>query len=50
MIILDVLEECGLAHRSYVKGYDLAELMLLPFSGKINLDDSHILKKLRDNG
>lgn len=50
MIILDVLEECGLADRSYVKGYDLAELMLLPFSGKINLDDSHILKKLRDNG
>ena len=48
-IILDVLEESGLADCNYLKGYDLAELMILPFSGKINLDDSNILKKLKEH-
>ena len=47
--ILDVLEESGLADCNYLKGYDLAELMILPFSGKINLDDSNILKKLKEH-
>lgn len=48
-IVLDVLEESGLADCSYVKGFDLAELMILPFSGKINLDDSQILKRLKEH-
>ena len=48
-IVLDVLEESGLANCSYVKGFDLAELMILPFSGKINLDDSQILKRLKEH-
>ncbi len=48
-IIFDVLEECKLAECCFVSGSDLVELKLLPFTGKVNLDKSPLLIKIKEN-
>lgn len=48
-IIFDVLTECKLAECSFISGSDLVEIKLLPFSGKVNLDKSPLLIKIKEN-
>ena len=48
-IIFDVLVECQLAECSFLAGGDLLEIKLLPFTGKVNLDKSPLLIRIKEN-
>ncbi len=48
-IILDVLIEFGLVDCLRIRSNDVLELKLLPYSQKIDLERSAILKKVKDN-
>lgn len=48
-IIFDVLVEFGLAECEFISGGDIVEIKLLPFNGKVNLDKSPLLIKIKEN-
>lgn len=47
--IFDVLSEFGLAECIKVRGNDIIEIKLLPYSGKIDLEKSEILKNIKSH-
>lgn len=48
-IMFDVLAECGLASCSYSSDGAVVSVKLLPFEGKVNLDRSPLLLKIKEN-
>ena len=48
-IIFDVLLEFKLAECSFISGGDVVEVKLLPFTGKVNLDKSSLLIRIKEN-
>lgn len=46
-IVIDVMAEFGLAEVVRVRGYDIMEIKLLPYSSKIDLEKSEILRRIR---
>jgi len=48
-IILDVLVECSLAECSFATESDVVEIKMLPFTGKVNLDKSPLLIRIKEN-
>lgn len=48
-IILDVLDEFGLAEYKYNDDKSIIEIKLLPFTGKVNLDHSTLLMRIKKN-
>ena len=46
-IILEVLSEQGLISLEYRDGENSADIKMLPTSGKINIDDSPLLRAIR---
>ncbi|MEG2003977.1 MAG: single-stranded-DNA-specific exonuclease RecJ, partial [Clostridia bacterium] len=47
-IVVDVLSEFGLADCIKVRGNDIVEIQLLPYSQKIDLEKSEILKEIKN--
>lgn len=48
-IMFDVLAECGLASCEYTSDGAVVSVKLLPFEGKVNLDRSPLLLKIKQN-
>ena len=48
-IIFDVLNEFSLAECEYNDEKTIVQIKLLPFKGKVNLDHSKVLMKIKSN-
>ncbi|MBP5237756.1 MAG: single-stranded-DNA-specific exonuclease RecJ [Clostridia bacterium] len=46
-IVIDVMNEFGLAETTHVRGNDIIEIKLLPYSAKIDLEKSEILRRIK---